>query len=476
MAVVVGCLVALTAVAQWPNEHPSIPELEGGGVDFTACSVCHSDKTEAPTVHAAVELGCEGCHDVDQDEDWTEIFLPTEGNELCLTCHTEMQPDPSVLTVHQPVRRDNCITCHDPHTSETDSLLRLSTEGLAAEDNLCLGCHEDILSQIQKENQHAAMEFGCSSCHSTHKNDPQVTPEGVFHLVEAQPDLCVTCHDTEDDAFRGSHSNQPVAKAECTLCHNPHGSDNAKLINNTVHGAFEMGCETCHEEPSGDAVVLQEGAGRETCLMCHAEVEEQMGEAQIVHFPLEMDSGCVTCHNPHATTSAKLLKRGPVATCFECHTELAEARAGKKHLHRPVFETSCTVCHQPHTGERERLLRADVNDLCLACHGRQNEWVLSPRTRPQRGRNKRPTSVELFGGAVELAGNALEGIKLLPVQPGDMWNHPKPGHPFGGEHEVNERTVRISCLSCHEPHAADTSSKFYVGTDDDDVDLCLTCH
>jgi predicted CXXCH cytochrome family protein len=468
MAVVVGCLVALTAVAQWPNEHPSIPELEGGGVDFTACSVCHSDKTEAPTVHAAVELGCEGCHDVDQDEDWTEVFLPTEGNELCMTCHSEMQPDPSVLTVHQPVRRDTCITCHDPHTSETDSLLRVSAEGLTVEDNLCLGCHEDILAQMEKENQHAAMEFGCSSCHSTHKSEPQVTPEGIFHLVEAAPGLCATCHDTEGDAFRGSHSNQPVATTECTLCHNPHGSDNAKLINNTVHGALEMGCETCHEEPQGETVVLQEGAGRETCLMCHAEVEEQMGEAQVVHFPLEMDSGCVTCHNPHATNTERLLKRGPVDTCLDCHSELAEARASMPFLHKPVYEGACTACHQPHTGEREKLLRADTNDLCLTCHYRD-----MPRQLDVLLRGGAP--VRLFNDTVSLPSKLLEGIKTIPLQIGDTEGHPATRlikHPVSGRYPLGDN---MTCVTCHLPHAGDTTPQL-LAIREGEHSICRKCH
>jgi predicted CXXCH cytochrome family protein len=313
------------------------------------------------------------------------------------------------------------------------------------------------------------MEFGCSSCHSTHKSEPQVTPEGVFHLVEAQPDLCVTCHDTEDDAFRGSHSNQPVATAECTLCHNPHGSDNAKLINNTVHGALEMGCETCHEEPEGETVVLQEGAGRETCLMCHAEIEEQMGTATVIHGPLEMDSGCVNCHNPHATTSAKLLKRGPVETCFDCHTELAEARASMEYLHRPVFEAECNVCHQPHTGERERLLRAEANDLCLECHQSGIGRRVGVFERAER-------AMPLFEETAEIATALMKDIPTIRLNLGDTEGHPaRVGefkHPVSGKYPLGDN---MSCVTCHEPHAAGFNQKL-LRTRTARETICVMCH
>lgn len=446
--------------AQEPVDHPQLPLVEGSEeIDFSSCLLCHAEKNTGPVVHPALEMGCESCHEVDRDEDYTEIFLATEGNDLCLTCHGDKQPEDSQLQLHPPVRREQCIVCHDPHSSEAESLLLRPTEGSTPEENLCLGCHTNITEQLKKETPHGAIEFGCSTCHTTHKSEPEDSFEGQFHLTVSSPDLCLTCHDIEDETLQTAHSGQPFQTAQCSGCHNPHGSDNAKLLNNYIHGAFEMGCETCHEDPKEGKVVLQEGAGKDMCLMCHSDIEEQMEQASLTHFPLEMDDGCITCHNPHAATYDYLLTRGPVKTCLTCHTELAEARAAKDSLHQPVFEQSCVICHQPHTGERERLLRAEANDLCLGCHGSQMLNRIESRK-----------SVRLFGGAVEVAAEAFKDIRIIPVRSGQTFGHPMVAHPVAGSEK------NITCLTCHTPHAADGSQKLFITEEKGKTALCIQCH
>lgn len=452
---VLGCV----SLAQQQIQHPAVREGEGdAGVDFTACAECHADKTAAPVVHPAMVLGCDTCHEVDQDEDWTEVFLVTEGNELCFSCHDDKHPEPSQVSLHLPVRTGRCVDCHDPHSTEAEALLRQPTESREAGENLCLGCHATIAAQINKQTQHMAVDLGCATCHTTHKSNPADAPEGTFHLTGPEPGLCLDCHEAEDAAFKQAHLNQPFARSRCSECHNPHGSDAPKLVNNFIHAAFEMGCETCHQEPQEGKVVLQEGAGREMCLLCHSDVQEQLEQAQLTHFPLEMDSGCIACHSPHAATYAHLLKQGPVRTCLSCHTELAEARVAKANVHRPVYEQSCVICHQPHTGKHARLLRAEVNDLCLECHGSQMEnRIASGRT------------LRLFRGTVELEAGALAGMRMLPIPAGATVGHPFPSHPVADEES-------LSCLTCHNPHAADGSPKLFVTETPTSTALCVKCH
>ena len=65
---------------------------------------------------------------------------------LCLDCHPERSsPRDHKLDVTPLVNKENlpllhgmmtCITCHDPHGSQNDKLLRL------APDKLCHGCHD----------------------------------------------------------------------------------------------------------------------------------------------------------------------------------------------------------------------------------------------------------------------------------------------------------------------------------------------
>ncbi|MFQ5695427.1 MAG: cytochrome c3 family protein [Terriglobia bacterium] len=204
-------------------------------------------------VHAALELRCESCHEVEQEEGETEVFLVTEGNDLCYTCHSDKQPQPAQLSVHAPVRRQRCTVCHDAHASENEALLRQGVESREPAENLCLGCHTNIVAQLRQPTEHAAIDLGCSTCHLTHKSEPEDAPAGVFHLIQAPPELCLDCHDVEDAALTEAHVQQPISRSSCTECHNPHGSAQAKLVNNFVHPPFaEKACDTCHEAPQED--------------------------------------------------------------------------------------------------------------------------------------------------------------------------------------------------------------------------------
>lgn len=404
-------------------------------------------------------MGCDTCHKVEQEDDETEILLTVEGNELCFTCHEDKRPQPAQLSVHSPVRTGQCTACHDPHSTQSAHLLRRATESREPGENLCLGCHRDITAQIQKPMQHAAVDLGCAACHTTHKSDPGGAPEGVFHLTKAQPELCLDCHEAGDASLQAAHLNQPFASARCSECHNPHGSERAKLLNNFVHSPFaEKQCDTCHEAPQSGKVVLSEGARRELCLTCHADMQERLDKAPVAHAALSEESGCVGCHSPHAATYPYQVRRGPVALCLTCHTGRAQERVEKAYLHRPAFEQSCLICHQEHTGERPRRLRAEVNDLCLECHGNQNAAKF------QAG-----GMVKLFGDTVEVDTAALSGLRILALRPGAQRGHPFGGHPVSGADPIN-------CVTCHNPHATNGSPKFLVTETANSTPLCVKCH
>ena len=461
-------LVLSTAVGySQQRQHPPVDNQSGSdNPDFSKCVACHQDKASGSVVHAAVQVRCDTCHAVDQDEDWTEVFLIQEGNGLCFACHSDKQPAASDLTLHQPIRRDRCVSCHEPHATQTTSLLRKSPEGREVEQNLCLSCHRDILAQLQKPVTHAAVDAGCSICHTTHKSASPEAPEGAFHLSQAQPGLCLVCHDASDDSFQKAHAAQPVAASNCTLCHNPHGSDTPKLINNTIHAAMQMGCETCHGAPQDGKIVLHEGARRELCLGCHTDVETEATQAQVVHVPLKEKAGCVACHNPHATASPRLLKSGPVRTCLVCHSSLAEARANQNHLHKPAFQVGCTVCHQGHAGQRARLLRADTNNLCLECHNRDFPRALQVRIRSN-------VPMKLFDDTVEIPATLLDGLPTIPLQKGETKGHPSigVGHPVAGKYPLGEN---MTCVTCHTPHAGVDQGLLATATEG--KRLCEMCH
>ncbi|MFQ5663303.1 MAG: cytochrome c3 family protein [Terriglobia bacterium] len=460
-----GSLLGLLALgwvslAQLRTQHPTIRVVEGGAdVDFSACVECHADKSAAPVLHPALELGCDSCHQVEQEEGETEVLLISPDNQLCFTCHTDQEPGPTQLTLHWPVRAGRCTTCHDPHSTQADYLLRQATESREPAENLCLGCHAEIAAQIQQPVEHPAVELGCTTCHTTHKSEPAGAPEGAFHLTQAEPELCLTCHEAEDAALQEAHLNQPFAGSRCSECHNPHGSAHPKLLNNFVHPPFgDKECDTCHETPQEGQVALVEGAREELCLVCHSDMQERLEQAKFTHTAVVAGPGCVTCHSPHAATYPHQVRRGPVALCLDCHADLAKARVEKSNLHRPAFKQSCLICHQEHTGERPQRLRAEVNNLCLECHGSQNA-----------AKFRTAGKVKLFRDKVEVEGAALAGMRILSIRAGARRGHPFPSHPVSDGESLN-------CVTCHDPHAANGSPRLLVTETATATPLCLLCH
>lgn len=461
-----GLVLAWIVSAQMPLEHPLVKQLEGvGGADFSTCASCHTDMSSGSVVHPALELGCEGCHGVDQVEgDESALIYPmAEGNQLCFNCHEDKKPRPSQLSVHTPVKTGPCTTCHDPHSSENASLLQMAPEGREAGENLCLTCHAEIASHVQRPVQHMAVDMGCLTCHVTHKSEAEDTWEANFHLVEAQPGLCGNCHDVEDTALQEAHFGQPFGSARCTRCHNPHGSDRAKLINAFAHMPFEEKmCEVCHNEPQEGIVSLIEDGRRDLCYTCHEDIRERIENAVVPHGLFEQRDYCTDCHSPHATAYPHQLRRRTVRVCEGCHTERREEQLTMKFLHPPVFDVGCTVCHDPHGGDNVHRLRASINELCLECHQGPNAPA------DENG------MVTLFGN-VKVPASSLEGIRKISISEETMQGHPLAGHPISGPNPLKPDEPAITCVTCHNPHASDfTRRRFQLKEGVKSV--CLNCH
>ena len=239
------------------------------------CGKCH-EAEQQQVVHAPYASGeCILCH-----QPHTSNFpglLRAEQDTLCGSCHQTNQPSVSVdaenqkvtllgrqsyslplfksapklgdlhprpggpVSTHPVTGRDprkgdgelRCSSCHHPHTSRAGKLLRMPTEGRSARENLCLSCHTDLKFQPQKKVPHV----DCGTCHSVHALQTANKPEGVFHLVQGQPELCLKCHDVAAEPVQKAHLNQPVATNRCTECHDPHGSERARPIKNIAQPA-----------------------------------------------------------------------------------------------------------------------------------------------------------------------------------------------------------------------------------------------
>lgn len=435
-------------------------------VDAAKCLECHEDKSKGKAVHSAIAAGCMSCHEVRVNRDVTRVKLITATPyTLCLQCHSEKNAAGVKGAVHPPAVRD-CLTCHDPHTSDNKNQLLKPTSG-DAKENLCLSCHSIGLNTPEKGSRHAALDMGCDTCHTTHKTGEAGKAEFDFHLTKAAPALCIDCHDVKDAGLQKAHQGQPFDKADCTSCHDPHQSASPKLMRQFMHPPFaDKSCDMCHAPAKDGKVVLTQADVKALCVTCHDEKAKQIDSAKVPHPGAAGD--CTDCHNPHASRQPGLPKTNGVDICLTCHSDQAEQ--GKKHyLHQPAFKQACATCHEAHGSENGHLLRAKTtNLLCLECHG--------PDSKPKLVEAEHVQTI--FDGKVKLPLDYYQKNKvaILPLRYG--LGHPVVGHPVQDLVDPADPTKiqkQLNCLTCHQPHSS-AKPAMLVKDQENNMAFCDTCH
>ncbi len=166
-----------------------------------------------------------------------------------------------------------------------------------------------------------------------------------------------------------------------------------------------------------------------------------------------------------------LADEGP--TCADCHDEVAAAMTQNVHMQIKSFEVQgktvgCQACHGDGTKHMEEgdpsLIRtfaeptAQDEQACLTCHHDKGlaEWDAS--THAAEG-------VTCFDcHSIHKASNPLDSCKSCHADTEAQMQLPS-HHPV--------REGKMSCVSCHDPHAATESAlKTHMRVND----LCFTCH
>ncbi len=92
----------------------------------TLCGKCHEPLNRKKTVHGPVAVGsCSVCHAPHGSNN--RFFLVSQGERLCLTCHSERQILTHFLDQAKKAPQATvagCIACHQPHESPHKYLLR----------------------------------------------------------------------------------------------------------------------------------------------------------------------------------------------------------------------------------------------------------------------------------------------------------------------------------------------------------------
>lgn len=307
----VGGEDCLSCHQQKNASHPS------GGEDFTAtaeggalCFQCHDKEGfTARYKHGPASSGaCLTCHDPHGSD--LGGLLKTTLKDLCLGCHRDFAESMEQSAhLHTAIRKLDCNACHMPHSSANGALLK------GESTDLCFGCHENIKSKYESSrDKHKALYVRqrCGNCHFAHFSQyPSL-------LVKEGEDLCFTCHGEDEssrsDALRNIRAeiegkkvvHEPVAEGECSHCHDPHGSNYAKLLNGAYPQSFYAPylpdeydfCFQCHDKEllTAQPVKNQTGFrnGADNLHYRHVAIK-QKGRT------------CQSCHSVHASDGEKLI-------------------------------------------------------------------------------------------------------------------------------------------------------------------------
>lgn len=225
----------------------------------------------------------------------------------------------------------------------------------------CMDCHQ---KKVSNKNIHGPAATDCSSCHEANgQKHPQPKVKG-FKAFEVESATCFSCHLELEPEFQQKYVHKPIKNGSCTSCHDPHSSNESKLLVNSTPNL---------------------------CLDCHSEFEER-ATAKSIHTPSFEGNACMQCHNPHASSERKLVNTSDTnSLCLTCHNKVVNKKDGTRlanidkhikessHIHKAV-EGGCTSCHNAHYSERDLLFIEnyprglyakgveDTFSLCFQCH------------------------------------------------------------------------------------------------------------
>ena len=242
-----GCLTCHSAIDASAMPHKKTNTIARG---LTAeqpdlCYGCHDAAMFGKkTVHAAVSMGCTGCHNPHSSKQ--DKLLIAEQPDLCYGCHDKAMF--SKKTVHAAVGM-GCTGCHNPHSTDGPKLLKSDPPGL------CFTCHDK--AEFSRKNVHVPVAGGmCMTCHTPHSSDTMalLTKEPVV--------LCLECHaavEQKPPVIKGiTGAGHPLGKGNkmdpkrpdkkfyCGSCHDPHSSDSGKLYRYPAKTKMAL-CINCHK-------------------------------------------------------------------------------------------------------------------------------------------------------------------------------------------------------------------------------------
>ena len=344
-------------------------------------------------------------------------------------------------------------------------------------------CHPKML---KAKVIHPAAD-SCGDCHEAALTPHPQKGKRTFKLAQQGAELCRMCH-TAGPAKK--HIHNPVKSGECTACHDPHESNEEKLLvqpkdklcstcheeqtkRKNMHGPAAVGdCTACHVAHDSDNKALLVKKGNDLCFTCHGAIQDEM-KKKVVHEALQ--EGCTSCHDPHGSSFKKLLSAEGEKLCFQCHSGIGDKIGKSKSVHAPVkTEKACATCHAPHASDGEKLLQKSEKNLCIDCHKnvlKKNAKVLhgpiqkdkcTPCHDPHGAPNAR-LLVKAFATDLYVPYTDNAYALCFSCHNKDLLRFPDTSFATGfrdGERNlhylhVNKKDKGRNCKSCHDMHGSE---------------------
>ncbi len=342
------------------NPHPQSegPEFELLDEPVALCTACHEEKNTKKVVHPPVEDGeCVSCHNPHGSP--YKFFLSYSSiDSVCAECHDLEIAEKAFQ--HGPVEAGECTSCHNPHESDAPSLL------VEEKPALCFMCHSDMEEQLQLSTVHAPVDEDCQNCHEPHAADLEKL------LTDKIPELCYTCHDdVQETAENSPVSHSPVTTDRtCLNCHLPHASKEESLLNNQPK-ALCLGCHNKKIKLDGEVLAniaqklklanyIHEPVESDVCTACHKPHGATYGFLLDAKFPSgnyapgkeENYELCFNCHDPEMILEPNVSE------------DVTNFRNGSTNLHYLHVASqkgrTCINCHDVHASELPHLVPVHV--------------------------------------------------------------------------------------------------------------------
>lgn len=196
-----------------------------------SCGTVHRSVVILPNVPGAKYIGskeCEQCHDQIyrdfQTADHARLIAqgPNALGAGCESCH-------GPCSLHSDsggdVKPPYSFTSGRP--AENSYGARLAVPPARSIETVCFQCHADVRGSFTLPSHHPVPEghMSCVDCHPPHKGS--IFFGGGTTLMR-ENESCFRCHPEQRGPFPFEHD---ALREGCTVCHSPHGSVNAKMLN-----------------------------------------------------------------------------------------------------------------------------------------------------------------------------------------------------------------------------------------------------